>query len=76
MGNYTTVSGDQWDIISYNLFGTEDYTGDIMQANLEYADVVIFPAGILLNIPEIQAVNDGLPAWRDEIDRDMEAEEY
>ncbi len=76
MGNYTTVSGDQWDIISYNLFGTEDYTGDIMQANLEYADVVIFPAGILLNIPEIQAVNDGLPAWRDEIDRDMEGEEY
>ena len=76
MGNYTTVSGDQWDIISYNLFGTEDYTGDIMQANLEYADVVIIPAGILLNITEIQAVNDGLPAWRDEIDRDMEEEEY
>ena len=76
MGNYTTVSGDQWDMVSYNLFGTEDYTGDIMQANLEYADVVIFPAEILLNIPEIQAVNEGLPAWRDEIDRDMEEEGY
>jgi len=70
MGSYTTVSGDQWDIISYNLFGTEDYTGSIIQVNIKYADIVIFPAGIVLNIPEASDGNYGLPPWRDKIDRD------
>lgn len=75
MGSYVTVSGDQWDIISYNLFGNENYTGDIIQANLEYADIVVFPAGIILNIPEIAVENYGIPPWRDNIDRDTDEDE-
>ncbi len=68
MNVYTTVSGDMWDSISYKLWGTYAYTGNLMSANPQYlADNFIFPAGIELVVPEITTADsmlENLPPWR------------
>ncbi len=62
---YTTVQGDMWDAISYRVYGTGDYTDRLMWANRQYLDYFIFPAGIVLNLPEIEApVSVSLPPWK------------
>ena len=75
MEKYVTVSGDQWDMISFGLFGTERYTGDLMRANMEYLDIVVFPAGITLNVPDIDMESSDLPPWREEIDKESDDED-
>jgi len=50
---YKTIQGDALDSISWDLFGTEKYTGDIMLANPTYVDVANFDAGIVLTIPVV-----------------------
>jgi phage tail protein X len=67
MTTYTTVSGDMWDAISYKVYGSTDYTGKLMAYNSRYLDNYIFPAGIVLEVPEITMQDetlDMLPPWR------------
>lgn len=65
MKEYTTVQGDTWDKISYMVYGKEKYMDVLMQNNSSLLDYFIFPAGITLNIPELEAgKSDGLPEWR------------
>lgn len=62
---YTTVLGDTFDSIAYKLYGDEKQAIRIIEANFEYADVVIFGAGTKLNIPEAEVVtNANLPPWK------------
>lgn len=62
MKKYTTVQGDMWDSIAYAQLGNADYTDKLMNANLQYREYYIFPAGIVLNLPEITGrVSDGMP---------------
>ena len=65
---YTTSSGDMWDSISFKLYGSEKYTGALMEKNSDYLeDYYVFPAGIVLNVPEIEGTEDLLdilPPWR------------
>jgi hypothetical protein len=51
---YKTIGGDAFDSISWDLFGSEKYMGDIMRANRDYMDVVNFDASILLTIPVVE----------------------
>lgn len=62
--SYTTKSGDTWDTIAYELWGDEMLMADLIEANLTYADVVIFDAGIVLTVPEIVSVSGSLPLWK------------
>ena len=68
MSTYTTVSGDMWDAISLKVYGSTAYTGKLMANNSDYlADNYVFPAGIVLNVPEIEMQDetlDMLPPWR------------
>lgn len=69
MTTYTTRPGDMWDLISYRLCGSAEQTVPIMQANPQYADVWIFPAGVELSIPDLNSVIDStvvLPPWKTE----------
>ena len=34
---YTTQQGDAWDVIAFRVYGSEQYTGFLMQANFELA---------------------------------------
>lgn len=65
MKSYTTVQGDTWDSIAYWQYGDRDFTGKIMQMNPEYYEYFIFPAGIVLKMPEnTPSVNSLLPPWK------------
>jgi phage tail protein X len=65
MDTYTTKSGDMWDNIAKEVYGSE-YDADIlMQANPLHIGTFIFSAGTVLNVPDIQESNDGtLPPWK------------
>lgn len=67
MKTYTTVSGDEWDGICYKVYGSggEMVMDKVMASNPSHIDKVVFPAGIVLNMPEVeneQKSND-LPPW-------------
>lgn len=63
---YTTVQGDMWDSIAYSQLGDVSFTDQLMNANLQYIDHYIFPAGIELVLPDIETetINDDLPPWK------------
>ena len=62
---YTTVSGATWDIVAYKAYGNEMYMDTIIKANIEYKDTYIFPAGVVLTLPEIElTVSESLPPWK------------
>lgn len=63
---YRTVQNDAWDAIAYRLWGQERFMADLMAANPGYSDILIFPAGIVLTLPDVD-VSAGpmkdLPPW-------------
>lgn len=62
---YTTVQGDMWDSIAYSQLGDVAYTDDLMNANRAHLNYYIFPAGIVLTLPDVvEAVSDSLPPWK------------
>lgn len=62
---YTTVSGDTFDLIALNQLGNSNLAGHIIEANLEYAQVLIFGSGTKLFIPEIvESFSSNLPPWK------------
>ncbi|MNP84072.1 hypothetical protein D3C76_1832150 [compost metagenome] len=64
MTTYRTITGDTWDGIAFKLSGAEANMTALIQANLDYAEYVIFPAGITLNVPTFEInESDTLPPW-------------
>ena len=62
---YTTKQGDMWDSIAYKVYGDEYKLHYLMDANKEYVEIVIFPAGIVLTIPELtDDETTNLPPWK------------
>lgn len=62
---YTTISGDMWDKIAHEQMGSALYLDRLMKANVKYAALFVFPAGIVLTIPEVEdEVNMELPPWK------------
>ena len=63
---YLTKDGDRWDLIAYEMYGNAyDYLR-ILEANPEYKDFVVLPAGIKLKIPiieETQTMQEVNPPW-------------
>lgn len=69
MKSYTTVSGDTWDTIARAAYGDELKAEHLMKerANIRLLDCQVFPAGIVVTVPEISdktAYDDDLPDWR------------
>lgn len=61
---HKTVSGDIWDQIAKEAYGSESYTSFLMANNQEYIDYFIFPAGIYLKIEDLPEEGSTLPEWR------------
>lgn len=61
---YKTVSGDVWDKIAKEVYGSESYASFLMSNNQKYIDYFIFPAGIYLTIKELPEEKNNLPEWR------------
>jgi len=59
------VQGDTWDRIAYKKLGGTKYTDQLANANMEHVGTLIFPAGVILRLPEVADVPSGdLPPWR------------
>lgn len=62
---YTTIAGDMWDTVAYKTMGDESHTDKIIKANSKFRHLVIFPAGIVLTIPEAETEYPAeLPPWK------------
>ena len=62
---YTTVQGDMWDQIAYSQLGDVAHTGNLLNRNRGYLGYYIFPAGVVLSLPDIDpGVPDTLPPWK------------
>lgn len=44
---YYTIQGDMWDGIAKKLYDDESGVNALLEANQQYADIVVFPAGII-----------------------------
>lgn len=62
---YRTIAGDTWDGISYKTLGDCYFMDLLIKENIRYSETVIFPAGIELNIPEVETKSSAkLPPWK------------
>lgn len=62
---YMTMQGDTFDILALDAYDDEFKAHMIIQANPEYADVLIFDEGIKLKIPVIEDESiETLPPWK------------
>ena len=65
--NYKTMQGDTWDSIAYRLWGKENLMHQLILANPDYTDMLIFPAGTVLAVPDVETSAVGnLPPWMTE----------
>ena len=64
--NYTTEYGDTFDIIAFKFYYDEMLASEIMRANPDYCDVLVFDEVVPLRIPifEEADIPDTLPPWR------------
>lgn len=62
---YKTKQGDTWDLIAYQTVGSELHMIELLEANPQHKETVIFSAGVVLNIPTIRTPEpDTLPPWK------------
>lgn len=62
---YTTVQGDEWDMVALKVYGDESYLNELLKANQKYNNIVVFSAGVKLLLPEIEVKSTTiLPPWK------------
>lgn len=61
---YKTRSGDVWDSIAKEVYGSETYTSFLMSNNQGYLNYFVFPEGIYLVIEDKPEEASTLPDWR------------
>ena len=66
MREYITAAGDTFDRLALLYYNEEKLASEIIKANPDYCDVLIFEAGITLIIPTVTTVTlpESLPPWR------------
>jgi len=63
--DYVTMQGDTFDILALDAYNNEFKAVEIIQANPQYADVLVFDAGVTLRIPYLQeSAPATLPPWK------------
>ena len=62
---YTTKHGDMWDSIAFTHLGSVAHMDTLILCNQQYHDIYIFPAGVILALPDITEVTTkALPPWK------------
>ena len=68
---YTTKSGDTWDVIAKEVYGSEYHADVLMAAHPQEIDTFMFNARVELNTPTLEEERDGLmPPWKYEASYD------
>jgi phage tail protein X len=64
MKTYITVQGDTWDMIAYKMYRDEYQIDKLIEANTKHISTVIFSAGTVLNVPDIEPSSTAeKPPW-------------
>jgi len=62
---YTTILGDMWDVIAFKTLGNANYKDVLIKSNLRHKYIFLFPAGVVLTIPDIEVKPPPtLPPWK------------
>ena len=62
---YNTVQGDRWDSVAYKQLGSCAYAPNLMAANPQHLGYFVFPAGIVLTLPDTETqTSSTLPPWK------------
>ena len=63
---YETEYGDTFDSLAFRFYMNEQLSSEIIKANTDYADVLIFEDTVKIRIPIFDNVStpDTLPPWR------------
>lgn len=63
---HVTVEGDTFDRLALKYYNEEKLASEIIAANLDHCDTLIFSAGVELTIPDVDSVTEPetLPPWR------------
>ena len=62
---YRTVQGDMWDLIAHTQLGSDAHVDKLINLNQQYIGYYIFPAGIVLKLPDIQPGTPAIaPPWK------------
>lgn len=62
---YRTNSGDTWDIVAKEVYGSESYASFLMSNNQNLLEYFVFPEDVQLNIVDLpEEDNSTLPKWR------------
>lgn len=64
MKTYLTKAGDMWDKIAFEQLGSEYYAPHLLRANPRLLHVLVFPANVEVQIPDIEQKLSKLPPWR------------
>lgn len=68
---YITKSGDTWDMIAKEVYGSEYHAYVLMAANAAHIETFIFQAGVELSTPALEEERNGLlPPWKYEANYD------
>lgn len=68
---YYTEAGDTWDKIAYEQYGSEKYMEQLIPANWDKLDVLVFSEGEEIILPELTDEElDDTPVWRSDSDKD------
>lgn len=61
---YKTKSGDVWDSIAKEVYGSELYASFLMSNNQQHLSYFVFPEGVSLVIKDKPQEESQLPDWR------------
>ena len=68
---YYTEAGDTWDKIAYEQYGSEKYMEQLILANWDKLDVLVFSEGEEIILSELTDEElDDTPVWRSDSDKD------
>lgn len=59
---YVTKQGDTWDVLALDIYGDEHLSTHIQRVNPAYVNVLFFPAGVTLIIPDTPKTVTAQPA--------------
>lgn len=62
---YVTSQGERWDEIAFAFYGNALRIAPLIEANPQYREVLLFPAGCKLRIPKLKdEAPQSLPPWK------------
>lgn len=62
---YMTKQGDTWDLMAYDLYGSEKYMRYLLEANWPLLDTLVFSSGTRIIVPDLpEEADEDKPFWR------------